>query len=262
MSRFLFILPAMIVVLVGSHRAQAQHAGDIFVSLNGQQIVVGRINPDQTIDPTVRVFASTFGDSGFPGFTSNPGFDAALVFNPQYRIGFNILDGLQFWNGSLFELTGGETLNVSFVSLERDTADCFVAGFDLAVQANGGWHRHLSFFLEAAGKGDPDPGVYLLKLELYYTAPGSENSPPFWIVFNHNASLAQHNAAIAWVNANLVVPPCPGDVNFTGVVDIDDLLFVVNGWGASPCDPGDIDDDGVVNIDDLLVIINGWGACP
>jgi hypothetical protein len=26
--------------------------------------------------------------------------------------------------------------------------------------------------------------------------------------------------------------------------------------------PGDVDGDGVVNIDDLLAVINGWGPCP
>jgi hypothetical protein len=61
-----------------------------------------------------------------------------------------------------------------------------------------------------------------------------------------------------------------GDVNEDGVVNIDDLLGVINGWGAcvtSPCladvfpTPGatSCGGDGTVNIDDLLTTINNWG---
>jgi hypothetical protein len=53
-----------------------------------------------------------------------------------------------------------------------------------------------------------------------------------------------------------------------GVVNVDDLLAVINGWGpcADPNNcPADIAPAGgndVVNVDDLLAIINGWGPCP
>jgi hypothetical protein len=64
-----------------------------------------------------------------------------------------------------------------------------------------------------------------------------------------------------------------GDITNDGVVNIDDLLAVINAWGACPppppappanC-PADMPrtaggtGDGTVNIDDLLVIINNWG---
>jgi predicted outer membrane repeat protein len=59
---------------------------------------------------------------------------------------------------------------------------------------------------------------------------------------------------------------CLGDVQVSCVVDVDDLLMVINGWGTpgnsaadtapAPCG------NGVVDVDDLLVIINNWGACP
>jgi hypothetical protein len=58
----------------------------------------------------------------------------------------------------------------------------------------------------------------------------------------------------------------PGDVDGDGVVNIDDLLTIINGWGActlkQPCgadvapSPGG---NGTVNIDDLLLAINNWG---
>lgn len=59
----------------------------------------------------------------------------------------------------------------------------------------------------------------------------------------------------------VVAPPCPGDVNHNGVVDIDDLLLVINNWGGGPGNPADIDADGDVDIDDLLAVINAWGGC-
>jgi hypothetical protein len=61
-------------------------------------------------------------------------------------------------------------------------------------------------------------------------------------------------------------PLCPADITGNNVVDIDDLLTVINGWGgcAPPCPPScaaDVDDDCDVDIDDLLAVINSWGPC-
>jgi hypothetical protein len=48
------------------------------------------------------------------------------------------------------------------------------------------------------------------------------------------------------------------------VVDVNDLLFVINNWGAadSCADIAPAGGDGDVNIDDLLAVINSWGPCP
>jgi hypothetical protein len=259
-------LVATAVVLFMSLAAHAQHSGDIFIGLDGNQLITGQIHPDQTIDTSVRVYRATFGDSGFDGFTANPGYDAALIFNPAFRIGFNLLSPLQYWNGVEpvnFGPTAGETLTLSFLSLEDITGECYVPGFDLAVQADGGWHRHLSMFLNpTAGMKSGTPGIYLLKMELYYTAPGYEDSPPYWIVFNHNDTLAHHDAAVAWVTANLASPSCPADVNQSGAVDVDDLIAVILGWGDACNTTVDSNDDGAVDVDDLIAVILAWGACP
>lgn len=55
------------------------------------------------------------------------------------------------------------------------------------------------------------------------------------------------------------IPPEPGDSNCDDLVNIDDLLNVVNYWGATGPTPGDLNDDRIVNIDDLLILINNWG---
>jgi hypothetical protein len=60
---------------------------------------------------------------------------------------------------------------------------------------------------------------------------------------------------------------CLADTNNTGVVDVDDLVAVILGWG--PCDgcppnscPADVNDDCTIDVDDLVAVILGWGACP
>jgi hypothetical protein len=55
------------------------------------------------------------------------------------------------------------------------------------------------------------------------------------------------------------------DATGNGVIDVDDLLTVINSWGA--CDPppsecnGDVTGNGVVDVDDLLMVVNNWGPC-
>ena len=40
------------------------------------------------------------------------------------------------------------------------------------------------------------------------------------------------------------------------------LLLVIANWGAAGANPADITGDAMVNVDDLLAVINAWGACP
>ena len=55
--------------------------------------------------------------------------------------------------------------------------------------------------------------------------------------------------------------PCPGDLNSDAEVNVDDLLTVINNWGAGAGSIADINASGLVDVDDLLVVINGWGFC-
>jgi hypothetical protein len=57
-----------------------------------------------------------------------------------------------------------------------------------------------------------------------------------------------------------VSPSSPG-VAGDGIINIDDLLTIINGWGVCDQCLADIDGDDDVDIDDLLAVINGWGAC-
>ncbi len=63
--------------------------------------------------------------------------------------------------------------------------------------------------------------------------------------------------------------PCPADISVPAnhIINVDDLLGVINGWGAcpAPCPRychADIDHDCVVNVSDLMIVINAWGPCP
>ncbi len=56
---------------------------------------------------------------------------------------------------------------------------------------------------------------------------------------------------------------CPADQTGDGVVDFDDLLAVLSGFGACddpPC-PGDVTSDGSVDFDDLLTVLGSFGPC-
>jgi hypothetical protein len=63
------------------------------------------------------------------------------------------------------------------------------------------------------------------------------------------------------LNISLVLAPVPrllGDANCDGRVNVNDLLKVINHWGAcSYCD-ADLNLDGVVNAHDLLLVILNW----
>ncbi len=49
-----------------------------------------------------------------------------------------------------------------------------------------------------------------------------------------------------------------------GFVNVDDLLLVINSWGATsgPADIAPGCGNGFVNVDDLLAVVNAWGQCP
>jgi hypothetical protein len=60
-------------------------------------------------------------------------------------------------------------------------------------------------------------------------------------------------------HANLVIPEC-GDVNASGGVDIDDVVFLISyifagGFAPDPISVGDVDESGGIDIDDVVYLI-------
>jgi hypothetical protein len=86
--------------------------------------------------------------------------------------------------------------------------------------------------------------------------PAGQNAYDRWVARGKSAPVDMDMLVLA------LGPALPGDVDHNGVVNIDDLLAVISGWG--PCPPpnlceSDVDGNGSTNIDDLLLVISNWG---
>jgi hypothetical protein len=201
-----------------------QHA-DISPRVESGRIVTdGFDDATSSVLPGLRVFGYDFQEDPLdPYFAGDPGFNATAGSGlPEgQNLVFNVLSGpavsgtpgnLGYWNGtgdvSLGAVPNGETLRLNFGAQNRvvDASTAEVAGFSLGtIGAGGTLHRHLNSFLERAGGANPADGIYVFAMEL--TAQGVGDSAPFWIVFNNGLSEGQHDAAIEYVEANLVPEP-------------------------------------------------------
>lgn len=206
MNRIIYIVP--LIALSLSTVAAAQHADDIELS-----VVNGRITLSAS------VFGAELGES-FPNFANDPGFDSAPgTFPPGSQIGFSVLDALRKWDASDFDAVPAETMSISSgpaLVTTPATAGSVVAGFALNVPASGAWHQHLGYTLN-----DPaSDGIYMLKLELFSSDAAIGKSEPFYLVFNQNSDEAMHEAAIAYVESNLVPEPAGLAVIGAGAVGL------------------------------------------
>lgn len=226
--RIFVIVWSLIVILASS--ALAQHA-DVRPYVENGQIKTGGFN-DATSDfaPGLRAFGYDFGeDPSQPYFTQDPGFNAAsssglpsasqLIFNIVGSATLGLPANLSYWNGvgpvTFATTPAAETLTLNFGSQNVlvDNSTSSVAGFSLqTVTASGAVHRHLNAFLNAPT--DPTPGIYLLPLELQSSDLSLATSTPFFIVYNNGMSETVHDAAISWVQDNLVVPEPNAGLHF------------------------------------------------
>ena len=150
-----------------------------------------------------------------------------------------------------------EALSISFITLDVVVEDEPVEGFDLAVQPDGGWHRHVNFELLSTGGVTRRPGIYRLDMSLYSTM-GLGDSEPFTIAFNYNASQAEADAALASLEPGI---DCPGDLDGNGMVDGADFGLLLAAFNSTSSD-ADLDQDGTVTGADLGVLLSAWGTCP
>ncbi len=259
-------LPAAVLTGLIAVPAAAQHTGDIGVSIDAGRITTRAITASGLAEP-LRVFAGAFADTGVPWFTANPGYDAPSGALPTgTRLGVRFMGPIRVWDGDSFELTSpsgalaGERLRLSFLTVNATSGDGPVPGFDLAVQSDGGWHRHLNMTLLAApGATAPEPGTYLAPLQLYSTAAGVEASEEFWLVLNGGSDAASFAAALS-AAMDAIDPACTGDIDASGVVDGADLGILLSTWGATG--PADLDANGTVDGADLGILLSAWGGCP
>lgn len=83
-------------------------------------------------------------------------------------------------------------------------------------------------------------GDYVLKISRLDTAAGSRVFSVGWLFPESDGGV-------------------PGDLNGDGVVEVNDLLILIAGWG--PCSgecPADLSGDGVVNVSDILLLLSFW----
>jgi hypothetical protein len=131
-----------------------------------------------------------------------------------------------------------------------------ISGFDLAVQPDGGWHRHMNYELLADSSGSRVAGVYRFDVVLYSTQ-GLEDSEPFTLIFDYEADSEDVDDAIeSMYDTNT----CPGDFDGNGFVDGADLTRLLAEWGLSGTSV-DLSGDGIISGADLTILLGRWGLC-
>lgn len=174
---------------------------DMWVSSSGGTLVTGGFDhtTETVVAESLRVFEAEFGvDPAFPFSGDEPGIASDLV---GATLTFNLLQGLGAWNGAGFDASSANLL-ASYGG--QDAFSSTGGAFSFLVTAD--LDLHPEFTLLGADGADPANGIYLASLR--FSSAGYGGSDPLWIVFNLGMDEADHAAATAWVEANLV--PAPG----------------------------------------------------
>jgi hypothetical protein len=182
---------------------------DIWVTAFGGQLVTGGWDHETgvVINPGQRVFAGDLGlDPSFPFSGDEPGIGSDLVGS---TLRLNVLDTLGAWNGAGFDFSSS-MLTVGYASQSADTAS---GGF-VSFMVTAGLDLHTELTLSGPGASDPANGIYLATFR--FASNGLAESAAFWVVLNLGMSEAEHEAAVDWVEMNLV--PAPGAIAMLGAV--------------------------------------------
>ncbi|MBX3404789.1 MAG: hypothetical protein KF699_15375 [Phycisphaeraceae bacterium] len=245
--------------------ALAQHAGDVFLTVESGRIATNLQPQPGQIDPA-RVFLAEMGEIE-PHFSDEPGFDCLPgTFPTPSAIGFRLRGPVQRWNGSRLAADSAPIFAAAYATLGpvfSPECNLVVDGFTIPVGANGTWHRHIEFT-----RLSPDgPGVFVVELELFSTAASIAPSRPFWFVFNDGADEADHDAAAEWVEEHLVPQRCPADFDRDGEVGVPDIFAFLTAWFAGPASPeawrADVDGSCAADVQDIFAFLGAWFAgCP
>ncbi len=256
---------ALVAAIAAATPALAQHAGDVYLTVESGRIVTNRQETPGVPEPA-RVFPAEMGESE-PHFADEPGFDCAPgTFPVPSAVGFRVRGPVLWWNGSRLAAEDAPVFAVAFASLGpvfTPLCNTVVEGFTLPVASNGTWHRHLEIT-----RLDPDgPGVFVVELELFSTDPSLGASRPFWFVFNDGADEADHDAAAHWVEEHLVPQRCPADFDRDGEVGVADIFAFLTAWFAGPGGAeswrADFDGSCTADVSDIFAFLAAWFAgCP
>lgn len=263
---------ALLLSLTATSLAHAQsvHDADFILAVEDDQLVTGAVDPDTSgVVYPQRVKSSRFGSEGIPNFTNDPGFNSELGdLTPGLEVGFSILSALRVWDDAQqdFETFATDTLTVRAAGQNFDVprSDTRIEGIVFG-QANNNagasFHHHIQFLLNGA-MGPAVDGVFLLELELWTTSGSVAPTEPLYLVFSQGTGLAQEDAAVAWVEDNLVGSPCLADLDGSGSLDFGDVSAFLAGFAAD--DPGvDFDDSGTLDFGDVSAFLALFAAgCP
>ncbi len=188
--------------------AAAQGHTDIDFTVIDDHITTGHYDVNTARFISERVFGAQFGRL-FDNFTNDVGFHSSGDITTTSAITFNILSAVREWDGDAFSRIADERIRIGdngygfFFPRLTPTSDVVTRGFGIGVFSHE-WHQHFDYTLLQPA----DDGIYLLELTLFGDSPTTQESLPFWIVFNKNSDESEHDAAIEWVRDNLV--PAPG----------------------------------------------------
>jgi hypothetical protein len=151
---------------------------------------------------------------GLPEYLSGPGIafgydqldGGPRVFTSGFRFELNLIDGLQWWDGSTFVDPGLEQIEAFRSSGSAITNDTLTAVTparmpygNVSATYDAGAHSGASFRMLGDGASssvEGDDGVYLLSMSYASTEPGLDPSEPFYFLLHKNAADSAVEAAV------------------------------------------------------------------
>lgn len=90
-------------------------------------------------------------------------------------------------------------------------------------------------------------------------------NPPDSGVYTIRAAYASRHGQVSIASEMAVgaaTSGCGTDTNSDGVIDVNDLLGVLSGFGSDGTDGSDVNADGIVDVNDLLGVLSDFGGTP
>ena len=211
------LLAIAAVALTGPAFAQHQ---DVEVGVENGQLVIE--NGLSMMNGSV-LFEAEFGELGEPFGTDDPGFEVDDgLFQAGEILAFQALGSLQQWNGTSWESTGADPIQIAATDVLGNVTlwdgSGVSAGFGLIDEADdeGGVHSHVEFEIQDSLGGTPMSGAFLIELALFGVAADQTTevygaSQSMFVAFN--LGLSEDDFEMA-VDALIAPIPLPGAVIF------------------------------------------------
>ncbi|MFI4914952.1 MAG: hypothetical protein ACIAS6_00420 [Phycisphaerales bacterium JB060] len=188
------------------------HESDVGLKIVDGRIVTGIVEDGpggEFVVPGERVFAAEMFEFGGSIFADEPGLFPAPGEFPDSDLGFDFASPVRRWNGSTFE-SATQTYTLEFGPLSATSpATGSAPGFGIGV-GPAGFDEHYDFYLN-----DPEPGVYLLALDLWSSDAGIGDALTTYLVFDYDTAPGAHDAAIHYVED--VIVPAPASLAVLGL---------------------------------------------